>query len=367
LTRYPCKEWTMVLLRQYAVLLRRPYNRWLASTLQKRTFMDVHQRPSHSGMFVQPTPPPSSLPRRLPPSAPPNSQPPWWEECKILTLIVVPRLLLAMGMVHVTSEYFVDITLCEGPSMAPTIRPYGEIILLDKYTIRNFGSGTAVEDIAIGSNRCQAATLRQERHSAMHGDDEWHAPCISVTEKAWTWRDAWQQLTSPLSVGDVVVTQHPHRPGTVCKRVVGMPGDQVLLAPSFAQSNASWLHRSNNDMGSEQRYQRRFHHLLIVPDGHVWLEGDNASNSSDSRVYGPLPMALIQGRVIARLWPMRGQAWMRRGGPPQQAPHASGNSSRSTVLPAGYGGQDMVTQPASPKKERAEQTPDANAPRGSAS
>jgi mitochondrial inner membrane protease subunit 1 len=352
--------------RQYAVLLRRPYNRWLAnaSALQKRTLMDAHQRPSHSGMFVQPTQPPSSL--RRPPS-PPNSQPPWWEECKIMTLVVVPRLLLAMGMVHVTSEYFVDITLCEGPSMAPTIRPYGEIILLDKYTIRRFSSGTAMENIAIGSNRCQAATLRQERHCALHGDEEWHAPSISVTEKAWTWRDAWQQLTSPLSVGDVVVTQHPHRPGTVCKRVVGMPGDQVLLAPSFAQSNASWLHRSGSDMGPERRHQRRLHHLLIVPDGHVWLEGDNASNSSDSRVYGPLPMALIQGRVIARLWPLRGHAWMRRGGPPQQAPpHASGNSSRSTVLPAGYGGQDMVTKPTIPKKEHTQPKTDTTVPRESA-
>jgi mitochondrial inner membrane protease subunit 1 len=280
-----------------------------------------------------------------------------------MTLVVVPRLLLAMGIVHVTSEYFVDITLCEGPSMVPTIRPYGEIILLDKYTIRHFGSGTAVEDISIGSNRCQAAILRQERHSALHCDNEWHAPIVSVTEKAWTWRDAWQQLTSPLSVGDVVVTQHPHRPGTVCKRVVGMPGDQVLLAPSFAQSNASWLHRSDYDMGPEQRHQRRLHQLLIVPDGHVWLEGDNASNSSDSRVYGPLPMALIQGRVIARLWPLRGQAWMRRGGPPKQ----TSGSSRSTVLPAGYGGQDMVTKPTSPEKERTEPKPNATVPRESAS
>jgi len=36
---------------------------------------------------------------------------------------------------------------------------------------------------------------------------------------------------------------------------------------------------------------------LQVPPGHVWLEGDNPKESLDSRYYGPVPLALIQGRV----------------------------------------------------------------------
>jgi hypothetical protein len=40
-----------------------------------------------------------------------------------------------------------------------------------------------------------------------------------------------------------------------------------------------------------------------VPDGAVWLQGDNLSNSMDSRGYGAVPIGLIRGKVVARLYP----------------------------------------------------------------
>ena len=42
-----------------------------------------------------------------------------------------------------------------------------------------------------------------------------------------------------------------------------------------------------------------------VPKGHVWLQGDNATNSTDSRNYGPVPVALIRGRVILKARALR--------------------------------------------------------------
>ncbi|CAN0578941.1 unnamed protein product, partial [Ectocarpus sp. 12 AP-2014] len=39
----------------------------------------------------------------------------------------------------------------------------------------------------------------------------------------------------------------------------------------------------------------------FVPQGHVWLEGDNLSNSSDSRTYGPIPLAMVRGRVFFKV------------------------------------------------------------------
>lgn len=42
-----------------------------------------------------------------------------------------------------------------------------------------------------------------------------------------------------------------------------------------------------------------------IPYGYVWLEGDNSNNSTDSRVYGPVPHALLRGRALCKIFPLR--------------------------------------------------------------
>ena len=40
----------------------------------------------------------------------------------------------------------------------------------------------------------------------------------------------------------------------------------------------------------------------LVPKNHVWIEGDNKSQSFDSRNFGPIPIALIEGRISMKIW-----------------------------------------------------------------
>ena len=41
-----------------------------------------------------------------------------------------------------------------------------------------------------------------------------------------------------------------------------------------------------------------------IPDGQVWVMGDNRNRSSDSRVFGPIKESKIVGRAILRIWPV---------------------------------------------------------------
>ncbi|KAG5183572.1 mitochondrial inner membrane protease subunit 1 [Tribonema minus] len=67
----------------------------------------------------------------------------------------------------------------------------------------------------------------------------------------------------------------------VMKRIVGLPGDTVSYHCCLTTCRAP----------------------LVVPPGHLWLEGDNKAKSIDSRDYGPVPMALVTGRSVAVVWP----------------------------------------------------------------
>ncbi|KAF2462097.1 peptidase S24/S26A/S26B/S26C [Lineolata rhizophorae] len=85
-----------------------------------------------------------------------------------------------------------------------------------------------------------------------------------------------------VKVGDVVDFLHPYVPNTgVVKRVVGMPGDFVLEGTPYKGDGT----------------------MVQVPEGHCWVAGDNQTWSRDSRVYGPIPLPLIKGKIIMTVWP----------------------------------------------------------------
>ena len=91
-------------------------------------------------------------------------------------------------------------------------------------------------------------------------------------------------------VGDVVVAKSPTTPGgNVCKRIMAKEGSEVRI---FSETGNTIRRRKGETPKT-----------FVVPRGHVWVQGDNVNNSSDSREYGPVPVALLKGRVDYRVFP----------------------------------------------------------------
>ena len=108
-----------------------------------------------------------------------------------------------------------------------------------------------------------------------------------------------------VKVGDVVIAYNPmFINSTVGKRVIGMSGDYVVLDKAEAASVGAAPIPGKFRSGEGDRNEPV---MVQVPEGHVWLAGDNLPWSRDSRTYGPVPMGLVVGKVIAK----NDGAWFR--------------------------------------------------------
>ncbi|KAI7730246.1 hypothetical protein M8C21_023083 [Ambrosia artemisiifolia] len=80
------------------------------------------------------------------------------------------------------------------------------------------------------------------------------------------------------SHGDVIVFSSPRNyKEKQIKRITGLAGDWISVPFSYD--------------------------AVRIPEGHCWVEGDNPTDSLDSRSFGPIPLGLIRGRVTHILWP----------------------------------------------------------------
>ncbi len=94
------------------------------------------------------------------------------------------------------------------------------------------------------------------------------------------------------------------------KRVIGLPGEHVQIKDNKVYINGQELPEDYlpegtiTDSGAKGDYEGGYFLDLIVPEGTVFVLGDNRGNSGDSRMFGCIPYDKIEGKVVLRFWPL---------------------------------------------------------------
>jgi signal peptidase I len=104
--------------------------------------------------------------------------------------------------------------------------------------------------------------------------------------------------------GDVVVFDPPvpsDKP--YIKRVIGLPGEMVEIKDGSVFINGQRLDEPYID-GATTDCSPRACDPIVVPEDHVFLLGDNRSNSSDSRYFGTVAIDEILGKALVTYWPI---------------------------------------------------------------
>ena len=100
--------------------------------------------------------------------------------------------------------------------------------------------------------------------------------------------------------GSLLVLKSPYNPTRfLIKRLIGREGDWIATQ-----------HRAADNTAAEQD-GGEYGQIDLIGKGRVWVEGENeAASVEDSREYGQIPAALVQGRVLAVVWPPSRMQWI---------------------------------------------------------
>ena len=114
--------------------------------------------------------------------------------------------------------------------------------------------------------------------------------------------------------GDIVVFERPPSETAtdipdLIKRVVGLSGEQIVIEGGRVLVDGEPLEESYLPEGVTTTADNATNQCpredpCLVPEGELWVMGDNRNDSKDSRYFGPIEEDTIVGRAFVVVWPL---------------------------------------------------------------
>lgn len=127
-------------------------------------------------------------------------------------------------------------------------------------------------------------------------------PTLEVGDRLYVEKLSYQ--FGDIKRGDIVVftpppsAKLPPDEDHLIKRVIGLPGETIKVENGIVYVN---------DKPLEEPYEMEKPTMTTppttIPDGQIFVMGDNRNNSNDSRYWGTLPIENVVGKAFVRYYP----------------------------------------------------------------
>ncbi len=105
--------------------------------------------------------------------------------------------------------------------------------------------------------------------------------------------------------GDIIVFRSTTTPDLdLIKRIIGVSGDKISIGGGRVIVNGQTLNEPYINAPPDYSGQ------WTVPDGYLFVLGDNRNDSSDSHAWGFLPLQNVIGKATLIYWPPPEWAWI---------------------------------------------------------
>ena len=127
-------------------------------------------------------------------------------------------------------------------------------------------------------------------------------PALTDQERIFINKFTYRFGSGNIERGDMIVFWFPlDRTKSYIKRVVGLPGDTVMIDHGKVYVNGAAL---DEPYVPEEYRDRQSKSPETVPADNYFVLGDHRGSSNDSRAWGTVPRSYIYGKAVFVYWPL---------------------------------------------------------------